>query len=205
MIAIKNLNKQNSFSFLCVRYDNMEFLFMEDQFERTENLHVEKRIKSPIHYISSATRYKGEIVPVFDLDSYLVGVFGARNTDSACRLLVMNFSSFSKDGQDSLRRLKLKNGHDKELLNHLGVRIPGSSGFIILARSEMRILPPLMHEVQQKRGILGLRFLDDGKIQYVLDSEIILFNVISKSGEDQGANDAGIQFHVPNLYPGKSA
>jgi hypothetical protein len=190
MIAVKNFGKQRTSSFFCAKYRNMEFLFMEEQFESCEALQVEKRIKSPIPYISSATRYRGIIVPVFDLDSYLMTVFGAQSNGDAYRLLFIDFRTISKERQESVRKLKLKSGTGQEELLHLGIKLTCASEIITLERHEMRILPTLMNEIQEKRGILGLRFLDDGKIQYVLDYEVILLNVIARSNEETATHKA---------------
>jgi hypothetical protein len=184
MIALNAIGKQKELIFLRAHYANMEFLFSRAQFASSSELKSEKRIKSPIRYISSFTQYNEQVLPIFDFNSYLENVFGARAETDNRMLLVLNISSLSDSSKGSLSGLNLKHGSDVQKLEYFGIKIVGTSEIIVLRRNEMMILPPLMKEVQNKRGILGLRFLEDGKIQYILDLEIILLNNILHKQEE---------------------
>jgi hypothetical protein len=179
MVELATLNKQNDIVFICSRYSNMEFLLSRDQFAESAELTNEKAIKSPIKYLASVTRHQGRILPLFDFDFYLRSVFGAKQEDMRAILLIASIQKMSRLARETFQNLNIKQGNDHEKLDYIGIKMTAASETVPLEKHEMRILPPLSQEVQHKRGIVGLRFPDNGKIQYILDIETIIINNIA--------------------------
>jgi hypothetical protein len=179
MIALEAMIRQNELLFLCSRYENMDFLVAKNQVGNRFLPENEKKIRSAVRFLSSIVRFEGKILPVFDFDSYLRSVFEARAINTQCIFLVSSIGKMGDACREAILGLDLKLGNDYEKIERICVKVPGSSETVTLPKNEMKILPPLMHEVQNTRGILGLRFIDEGKIQYILDMEIILINSIA--------------------------
>lgn len=157
----------------------MEFLIERARFSAQLALDCEKTIRSPIRYLSSVTKYRDRILPVFDFDAYLKHAFSSESRERSGRLLVSHLSCFTEQGKRTIRSINLKSGNDSAKLDYIGIKVSADSEIVNIPASELRFLSPVAPEIRETRGILGIRVLADGRIQYLLDSETIIVNAIA--------------------------
>jgi chemotaxis signal transduction protein len=164
---------------LCIHYTNMEFLIERSRFSAQLALDCERSIRSPIRYLSSVTKFRDRILPVFDFDAYLRQTFRSESDSSSGRLLISHLSCFSEPGRKAIKTINIKSRNDTSKLEYIGIKVPGDSQILEVPASELKLISPVVPEIREARGIIGVRVLADRRIQYLIDSETIIVNAIA--------------------------
>jgi hypothetical protein len=173
-----NVDQNKECSFLCIHYENMEFLIDRKRFLLSSKPEYEKNIKSPVKYLTSIVRYNNCTLPVFDLDNYFRNAFQSEAPFCSPTVLISRLSMYEAGTRQLLRSIKIKQGNENRSSEYFGIKVPSKSEVLNIPMPELKFIPALLEEVHYKRGILGFRFLNDGKIQYFIDCEIIIVNNI---------------------------
>jgi hypothetical protein len=169
--------------FLCLNYSGGDFLINSEQVHSSLFMEREYRIKSPFPFLSTVIRYGEKIVLLFDFHNYLKTVFQCGEGGSARLIVILRVDGLSEVAQYAFNRIRVVRGQDMISDKYLAMKIPSVSQIVPLKIRNLKPVPFRLRNLQNREGVLGLRFPGEGRIQFFVDSEIFFANqVIRKRG-----------------------
>jgi hypothetical protein len=162
--------------FLILSYEEIDFFVNRDQFSSSTSLDDVKKIKSSISYINQAFKYNGQNILLFDCDRFLQDLYNCSNTTSSRLCLLMKIHNFSDVGKPLVKRLLGANHSISD--EWLGLIISSNSEISKISINEIYLSPLGVREKLNNHGLYGCRFPSTEKIQFFIDLEMILNNVI---------------------------
>lgn len=162
--------------FLILNYETIDFFVNRDQFSGSTTLDEIKEIKSPISYINQMFKYNGQNILLFDCDAFLRKLYNCNSINTSRLCLLMKPENFTKKGQPLIN--KLLNTNDSFSNEFMGLIISSHSEISKIAINEIFLSPSGIRKRLNTQGLYGCRFPVPEKIQYFIDLETIIQNVI---------------------------
>jgi hypothetical protein len=162
--------------FLLLNYDDMDFIVNRSQFSGSTSLNDVKKVKSPLPYIKSIFPYNSSKILLFDCDSFLRETYNSEKHSSSHLCLLMGMENFSLKVRSLVKRV-LK-GNESLSQEYLGLIITSQSEIKRLKINEIHLSPRGVRSVLNSNGLYGCRFPREDRIQYFIDLEIIIHNII---------------------------
>ena len=164
--------------FLLLSYSRMGFFINRSQFSGSTSLENVKKIKSPLPYFDSIFTYNGEKVLLFDCDAFLTAGYRCENEGSSRLCLLMKTSDFGPSNRPAISSLL---GNNPALSQEfLGLIITSRAEITKIRIDEIFLTPPGIREPLKKRGLYGCRFSGDREIQFYIDLEITVLNIMKR-------------------------
>jgi hypothetical protein len=130
-------------------------------------------------YMNKTMEYSGETIVVFDLDSYLGMLFGARNTGTMKIALIAAMTSFTPEHGEIFRGL-VRRLDENASDSHIAFKIGSQAEIKRIGMGDLHLLPRCVRPRMAKEGILGCRFPERGGADFLIDLEALLFNSLAR-------------------------
>lgn len=163
--------------FLLLNYADMDFIVNRSQFSGSTSLNDVKTVKSPLPYIKSVFPYNNSKILLFDCDSFLRETYNSHSNSNSQLCLLMSMENFSTRVRALVKRV-LK-GNNSLSQDYLGLIITSQSEIKRLNINEIHLSPLGVRSVLNNNGLYGCRFLQEDRIQYFIDLEIMIHNIIT--------------------------
>lgn len=162
--------------FLLLNYDDADFFVNRNQFSGSTSLQDVKSIKSSLPYVNSIFEFNNENILLFDCNQYLKDNYGCEVSNKSCLCLLMQSDNFTAVNRPLVQKLLGKN--PKFSQEYLGLIITSHSEISKVMIDEIFLSPSGIRPLLNKNGLYGCRFPEEGRIQYFIDLELMIINVL---------------------------
>ncbi|MBI9108403.1 MAG: hypothetical protein JEZ04_16775 [Spirochaetales bacterium] len=157
--------------FLELSYEKIGFLVNRDQF--FSSIYLEEN--------TEFTEYNGEKLFTFNMDECLNEQFSFESTDDLRLALICDITVYTKMNKKRFEVILDDFPEDSDVsAKYLSLKIGSQAEINSIPLSEIKMLPGAMQEFQLRRGILGMRFKENGYPQFLIDIEQFMFNSLFK-------------------------
>lgn len=170
--------KAYAHEFLLLRYGDTGFFVNRAQFSASTSREELRTISSPLDYFSAFFIYSGENVLLFDFDKYLRNMFKCKQESEATMSLLMSLDDFSPANRSVIRSALARN--PKLSQQYLGINITSQAQITEISIDQIYTIQGVLRDVLMRHGILGCRFPVEGEIEYFLDMETAVINVLQR-------------------------
>ncbi|MDA3958953.1 hypothetical protein [Oceanispirochaeta sp.] len=162
--------------FLLLNYDNVDFFVNRSQFSGSTTLNDIRTIKSSLTYINKVFKYNGNNILLFDCDQFLKDIYACEIGNKSCLCLLMRLDNFTDKNKPLIKKLLARNPRISQ--ESLGLIITSHSEIKKLVFDEIYLSPRGVRRLLREQGLYGCRFPESGRIQYYIDLELIIINVL---------------------------
>lgn len=181
MTCSEEMSETKNTRLLSSTYEKVDFLINKEEIFSSIILEALRTVRSSLRYLSAVTLFKGQILPLFDLDSYLKKTFDIEKEEKSYLTLILDAELFSKENREYLKQFYWENGVTARFSpNYVALNISGDTNISKVGLKELKLLPLSIIKRELDNGILGVRFLDGDRVQYLLNVEDILFGKLIK-------------------------
>jgi len=184
----KQPQETEAHDFLLLRQENIGFLIDRSSFfasiylEHATPLQLEKNpaeVALP-EYLHKTIHYSGETLLLYDLDVYLSTLFGARDPGELKIALISNTAAFSTRHREFFTILVEKLFPDVSR-SFLAFKVGSEAEVHRVPFNELKLFPYRTRNKLVREGILGCRFFEKEKADYIIDLEGLVFNNLSRT------------------------
>lgn len=174
-------NKKRVVKFLSSTYGKTDFLINKEDIFSSIIMESVRTVGSRLLYLSSVILFKGQLLPLFDIDNWLKQTFGIEKKEKSYLTLILRTELFSSENREYLKRFYWENGVTARFSKkYVALNISGDTVISGLDLNEMRLLPFSLIRRELDNGILGVKFLPGDRVQYLINIEEILFGKLIK-------------------------
>ena len=131
-------------------------------------------------YLHKTIHYSGETLLLYDLDVYLSTLFGARDPGELKIALISNTAAFSTRHREFFTILVEKLFPDVSR-SFLAFKVGSEAEVHRVPFNELKLFPYRTRNKLVREGILGCRFFEKEKADYIIDLEGLVFNNLSRT------------------------
>lgn len=162
--------------FLEIASGEVDVLLNSSEFTESTLLGETRRVERGASFLDGVASLAGTEVLVFDLLMFVTSLFSfpseAPRKDRTKAVLV-DVAGFSEDSRRAFGNYVEK--VDKSVSpSLLLVQVGGSLQLVRIPLSQLKLLPAGIRAICRARGVVAMRFGDDGRPQYLLDLESIV-------------------------------
>jgi len=169
---------KNRLDFLKLDYASVHFLINRQQIAASFLLEKSVVNEDSHESLFHTAEYNGQNLLLIDLDTYLKNVFFLPFERQANLALLFAKEDFLPHHQNIIHDFFLQEMNTHLNQNFIAIKISGEAKIIQLMLDELRLIPSLLQPFLEKQGILGLNFFQSSQIQFFIDLETILYNIV---------------------------
>lgn len=162
--------------FLIIQYGFYEFIVNRSNIDGSISFEDTNDENGENTYVNGVINYDGDLMPVFDLDTFIRKEFHIVS-DSSRVAIILNISEFAELNKKKLQDVTKEFEVDLSL-QKIAVLVSSQS----LVKEEnvhnLKIVPQILREFYNKIGLLAVNFSGDEKIRIFIDIEKILFSLM---------------------------
>ena len=162
--------------FLFLSYSEIDFFVNRTQFSGSTSLDGVSRIGSPLQYLDSVFTFNNRKILLFNCDEFLRQTYNCTSGGGSRLCLLMRMENFTPKIRSHIGRLTAKNSRLSG--EYIGLIITSCSEIKKLEIGRIYLSPQGIRRHLSRFGLYGCRFPDEGRIQYFIDLEIIIFNIL---------------------------
>ena len=167
--------------FLLLNYEKMDFFINRAQFSGSTSIDNIIQVKSSLSYFHNVFTYNDNKVLLFDCNTFLKDTFQCEQSTPSRLCLLMRPEDFSSKGRPAIETLLNKNSSlSKEFL---GLIIPAQAKIRKIGINEIYLSPGSLKKTLSFYGIYGCRFPQENRIQYFIDLETNILNILRKKNK----------------------
>jgi len=169
------LNDKETLKVLTLHYQGLDFLLNRDQCSTSLYISEVRRVSSKHLYLKEFLVSQDKLILLFNLDSFLQETFRVKSRGNPLLALLSETDSFNPETKDFLEKgffphLRIPSLHS----GLLAFRITSATEISEVPLREIMPQPGILGSCLEKRGLLGVRFLANGGMQYLLDLEVLI-------------------------------
>ena len=162
--------------FLMLNFPEMDFFVNRAQFSGSTSIEKMGKIKSSILYFNDVFTYNEQLILLFDCDSFLQKTFQCEQSTSSRLCLLMKPEDFTLKSRPLIERLL--NSNNRFSKEFLGLIIPARAEIKKISINEIYLPPAGLKKTLDNYGIYGCRFPQENRIQYYIDLEKNIINIL---------------------------
>jgi len=172
-------------TFLHIMYGHTGFVINREQICSSILLEDLKEIESNLQYLKGIIQYKDNKVLLFDLERYLWSAFRISAAKEGSLVFITETKNFSENNLAIIDKFDTGNQICAFEKNYIALRVGNDATAIKRDIHDLRNIPQGIRNSQYKAGIIGLNFFGDGRINYLIDIESIIFNKLLVENKEE--------------------
>lgn len=170
-------NKSVLDDFLVLNYRDKDFLISRNQFSGSTSITDRKHLKSKNSYFRSYIPYNGEKMLLCDFNLYLKDKFDSEEAGMSQVSLILHLKDTPPRHRKILMKFLSQNPSFSQTA--LGIIVTSQAEIHQLPLYELNLNPPGLDQRLQFFGLLGVRFADETRVQFFIDLQKNLINILT--------------------------
>jgi len=172
---------------LTIHYEELDFLVNRDQCSASVYASDLLAVKSRYLYLKEVLVNKEGMVLFFDLDQFLRDTFHVTPRGNALLGIISELARFGSGTRNMMEKGVLAQIKSPRLLRDaVAFRIASATEMTEISLGEIKIHPRAVGTRLEKNGIWGVRFLEEKRMQYLIDLDLFLgTGLLFTKGEGQ--------------------